>query len=175
MAQLSQSKAVSLSHPVYHQLPVEALQGPGELRVPYYFMLFQGCLSTLEAGWACRLGVCRSSLHYSQANNGFFSSVAEPKNPVGKRKIVSVKLKEQCLEISVKQSDPDQPGRFLLALLNPSDVLCCLVKWRHPAWRGTNIFSSRRLQNKNLVTFGSGVLEPSLFWLKIFAEFDLKP
>jgi len=98
------------------------LQGPRELRVPYYFMLFQGCLSTLEAGWACRLGVCRSSLHYSQANNGFFSSVAEPKNPVGKRKIVSVKLKEQCLEISVKQSDPDQPGRFLLALLNPSDV-----------------------------------------------------
>ena len=70
----------------------------------------------------------RRSLHYSQANNGFFSSVAEPKNPTGKRKIVSIKLKRQCLEVSVKQRDPDQPGRFLFELLNPSDVAVLLFE-----------------------------------------------
>lgn len=48
------------------------------------------------------------------------------KNPMGKRKIVSVKLKQQCLEVSVKQSDPDQPGRFLFELLNPSNVAVLL-------------------------------------------------
>lgn len=47
---------------------------------------------------------------------------------MGKGKIVSVKLKQQRLEVSVKQSDPDQPGRFLFELLNPSDVAALLFE-----------------------------------------------
>lgn len=97
------------------------------------------------------------------------------KNPVGERKIVSVKLKQQCLEASVKQSDPDQPGRFCLGCLTLVMLLCCFLKWQHPRWKGTAKFSSRQLQSKNLLKFKNGVLEPTLFGLKIFAEFDLKP
>lgn len=65
-------------------------------------------------------------MHYSQANNGFFSSVAEPKNPMGKRKIVSVQPKQRCLEVSVKQSHADQPGRS--EPLNPCDVAALLFE-----------------------------------------------
>lgn len=47
---------------------------------------------------------------------------------MGKRKIVLVKLEQRCLEVSVKQSDPDQPGRFLFESLNPSDVAVLLFE-----------------------------------------------
>lgn len=93
--------------------------------MPRYLIPFQSCLRGWAGLWA---GVHSRTLHHSQANNGFFSSVAEPKNPMGKRKIVSVKLEQRCWEVSVKQSDPDQPGRFWVELPNPSDVAALLLE-----------------------------------------------
>lgn len=98
--------------------------------MPHYLIPFQGCLRGWAGLWA---GVHSKTLHYSQANNGFFSSVAEPRNPLGRRKIVSVKLEQRCWEASVKQSDPDQPGRFWV--VQPSQMwLCCSLRSRSPHW-----------------------------------------
>lgn len=84
-------------------------------------------------------------MHYSQANNGFFSSVAEPKNPMGKREIIPVKLQERYLEVSVKQSDPDQPGRLLFELLNPPDVVVLLFEVVASSLGRNHKFLSRQL------------------------------
>lgn len=54
------------------------------------------------------------------------------KNPMGKRKIVSVKLNQRCWEASVKQSDPEQPGGFCLSCLTLLTLLCCCLKWSTP-------------------------------------------
>lgn len=78
--------------------------------------------------------------------------MAELKNPMGKRKIVSVKLEQRCWEVSVKQSDPDQPGRFWVELPNPSDVAVAALGGQDLlAGGGTDNFSSGELQNKNLI------------------------
>lgn len=94
---------------------------------------------------------------------------------MGKRKIVSVKLEQGCWEVSVKQSDPDQPGRFWAQLPNPSDVAVLLFEVRTSSL-GKELTTSH-LENYRTKKsyFKNGGLEPSLFWLKIFAEFDPKP
>lgn len=88
-------------------------------------MPFQSSLRGWAGLWA---GVHSRTLHYRQANNGFFISVAELRNPMGKRKIVSEKLEQRCWEVSVKQSDPDQPGRFWAELSNPPNVAVLLFE-----------------------------------------------
>lgn len=71
---------------------------------------------------------------------------------MGKRKIVSVKLEQGCWEVSVKQSDPDQPGRFWAQLPNPSDVAVLLFEVKTSSLgRGTDNFSSGELQNKKIL------------------------
>lgn len=74
-------------HPVLHQLPVETSAGT----------LGTDCaalLNTISGLFKHTGGVHRRSLRYSQANNGFFSSVAEPRNLMGKREIIPVKLQD---------------------------------------------------------------------------------
>lgn len=83
------------------------------------------------------------------------------------------------MEVSEKQSDPEQPSRLLFELLNPPDVIALLFEAVASLLGRNHKFLSRQLQNNkkplNLRTFKNGGFEPSLFWLKIFPGFDLEP